>query len=178
MRFKIFVLFLCFPVIIQGYATGFLLEPSLYLGSKSQLETKLGYERIFRDQRFKTLTLGVRSDHKETYLSSSLHYGFYRDLTAQTKTFYKLSVSSLFHGKESPQLFVGVGAGVLSRLTSRISVISSAFLPIGMRSLDTSVIVSCGVHYFYGSGIEYREKSKYIKRIKRRVLWLFWIDDE
>ncbi|RAP31750.1 hypothetical protein DID78_00305 [Candidatus Marinamargulisbacteria bacterium SCGC AG-343-D04] len=175
-RMVIAVLMMCvIPVVLQAYATAFLFQPFFSVKSNSEFTYSIGYQRLYEQNLFKSLYIGSRFESRHMFPHIMFDYGKYVPLTTSSKCFYSVGFNNTFESQYRASLFVT--GGYMYRLSSRWSFVMKGTLPAELSSRSSSLIVSAGVHYFYGSGLSYRETSQYVKKVKKRFLWIFWIDD-
>ena len=158
-----------------GYAAVYEYAPSYaVVGESRKVSHGIGVQRVYSDLVFKSLVLNYLPSVDHDLYTLSFNYGKYYGISDTQK--YFLSFGMNHHVSDRYALSLACSSGYLRRLSSRVSSFVALSLPYNVSSSTTSVIVSAGLHYFYGSGIEYREGSKYVKRVKKRFLWFFWID--
>ena len=175
--------FLLVNTVNAGYATLFNAKSSLYgfeSNSCSYYSQVFSYQQIFSNSRYRELSIGgmVSLLDDSNMFQFQLDYGFLRGLTSTSKLSLSVLADNYVGGSSLYSSRLYIVLGLMRRLSERYSLRPSVSFPVLCVNQKSSFIVSFSVNYFYGSGIEYRETSDKLRRVRRKFLWFFWINDK
>ena len=88
------------------------------------------------------------------------------------KFYYFCRLQTVIPSSEGDPFYANgsLGIGSLIRLSSRVSYLIAGSIPIIRSNNISTSVLSFGLHYFYGSGINTQQKSSKVKGVKKR----FW----
>ena len=149
----------------QGHATFY--EFKSHIGIKSEFEGmyEAGVQHVFSDMNYRLFRVGVHSYGGDIDYSIGIDYGHYFRLSSISKGYVSSMITLYddlnFSNNNELDALIGLRCGWIRRLSSRWSFLLDTSVPL-VSTRSSSIFLSVGVNYFYGSGVQYRETSKYV----------------
>lgn len=163
---------------LLSYSTSysFSLDTLTTITDNSYYYSNFEYHRVFKNFSFINLGIGktyFNSKNKSNPFHLSVSRGRFFKSFNSLKLYYAINLNSCMNRRSSSLFFIGK-FGFIRRLSKNGAILSD----VGFGSSISGNLTyssKVGYYHYYGAGIDHQKKSTRLKKVKRRVLWFFWI---
>jgi hypothetical protein len=162
-----------------GHASMYTSELALYMDKQKHMfpNPKIGVVYVSSLSSYKGYAVGGMSTNSGNFMTIDVEYGRLKSFSSSQKFSGSLLLTSRGFLTSSIDSSLNLVMGALQRLSPHYVLRYSIGVPVlSFGKASKFPMIVCGIHYFKGTGISYQERSKELKRVKRRFLWFFWRD--